>query len=664
MIIKIKKIYCVVILSVYGAALMADVGQKAVTPTFVARSQGRDKVRQDIGLGWRIIERPDLQEKRAPIVIKEEPVKGFFQRIFSSAQPDQESVVINKQSHHEWYGFFTVMPAYMQSFNDHAVGDCLFGSDICNDVIKVQGSAVEDRNARAWLADYLYLSPDFDGNFSVKPAVKNFLVDLDVYIGLDHLLTGGFYLRAYAPLVWTQWRMNFCEPKLKTAAVSGYSEGYFTPDALPASSLNQSITAYMNGKSPTVEDFTMYGLEFAKISNCHDTKVTVADVRMELGWNYVKNEYQHFTLNMQAAIPTGNMRKATFAFEPVVGNGNHGELGGGFNTHYTFWHDAFKESYALIYFDLNITHMFGAYEQRTFDLSDSPNSRYMLAQRIEGPVFDGLQAAPDSGVITMMGTPPIAQFKNVYCPVANITTAQVKVSNAIQVDFVAYLNFTRKNWSVDVGYNLWVRSCDKIANDRKCSSPLSVFNEDNENVWALKGDAHMFGYATAAAGGLVLDQAVLLSATESIATIHSGTNSLIPEANALERNLGVDSAEFAYAGGTAQRLNYARGLANIDDNQIKTSLSPEFINFANINFQPTQGLSNKFFVNVDYISSRNGVIKPYVGLGMFVEVGNNKTKIITPQTAESSFIDVCDDTCITCSLSQWGAWVKAGFIFG
>jgi hypothetical protein len=674
MIIKMKKIYCVVILSVYGVALMADVGQKAVTPTFVARSQGRNKLRQLVGDGWNGVER---FEYRNAHVEQEAPKYSFTERIFTRkmrevvSYPYTKPQLIEEQSemvavvaHDGWYGSLSVLPEYTRSFKSDAINTSLFGSDVCSGRIVVQGSNVAGRDTQAWLADYFYLSPDFDGEFFVKPVIQNFLVDLDFYCGMDKVVPG-LYLRLYGPITWTKWSSNYCEPKLKTAAVSGYDEGYFTPHALPVSALNKSISEYMSGKAPSeVDDVFFYGLQFARIGNCQESKAGFADLRMELGWDFIEDDYHHLAINAQIACPTGNMRDATYVLSPVVGNGNHWELGGGFTTHYTFWRNEFKARYAYLYVDLNMTHIFSAYEQRTFDLSDSPNSRYMLALRIEKPVEDGLIAAADAGASTMVGTPPSAQFKKIYSPVANLTTAQPRVSATLQVDLVALVHIASKNWGVDVGYNLWARTCEYIANARKCSTAISIFNENNERVWALKGDAHMFGYATATAGGLTLDQVIPLSATESVATIHGGTNALIPESNPVERNLGVDAAEFAYAGSPNQRINYASGLAAVDGNQIKTSNDPEFINYANINQQNTRGFSNTLFAQVNYTWLHTPKVTPYLGAGCSVEFGNNKTNSTTPKAVETTFIDVCDDQCITCSLSQWGIWVKAGFIFG
>ena len=66
-------------------------------------------------------------------------------------------------------------------------------------------------------------------------------------------------------------------------------------------------------------------------------------------------------------------------FDAVVGNGKHWELGGGLTAHYTFWRDDSENKTFGFYLDANITTLFKAREQRTFDLKGKPNSRYLLA---------------------------------------------------------------------------------------------------------------------------------------------------------------------------------------------------------------------------------------------------------------------------------------------
>ena len=72
-------------------------------------------------------------------------------------------------------------------------------------------------------------------------------------------------------------------------------------------------------------------------------------------------------------------------------------------------------------------------------------------------------------------------------------------------------NWTCGNWTYDLGYNFWGRSCEKLKLSCECPTTFA------ENTWVLVGDASEFGCEN---GG----EARALSASENNATITSGTN--------------------------------------------------------------------------------------------------------------------------------------------
>ena len=197
---------------------------------------------------------------------------------------------------------------------------------------------------------------------------------------------------------------------------------------------------------------------------------------------------------------------------------------------------------------------------------------------------------------------------------------------------------------------------------------VSLFDEAQADVWALKGDAQNFGYASANSGDLSINQAIPLSATQIGADIHTGTNSTVSGSKANRRNLGVDNDRFAYAGTgvNKQRLLYAQNIANTENNHIKTSIQPVYINFDNIEFQPIKGLSNKIFAHVGFTWDKEHYA-PFIGLGGFVEFGSNSKQEI-PRGAipcgGATFLSTCSGECFNCSISQWAVWFKLGTSFG
>jgi hypothetical protein len=221
-------------------------------------------------------------------------------------------------------------------------------------------------------------------------------------------------------------------------------------------------------------------------------------------------------------------------------------------------------------------------------------------------------------------------------------------------------NYTCCNWSWDVGYNLWGRSCESIKPRKCCPTEL------DRNPWVLKGDAQVYGYATAG-GDLVANAAVELSASENNATINSGTNYPATGAStpalvtAGRLNPGVDHANQAFTdvAGGGQALNAVAGVVG----QVNTSIDPIVITNIDLNLVRTKGFSNKLFSHLSYTGSDRTkwgeTFAPVIGLGFEVEFADHNNC----QDADDSCPTYCNGPCVRCAPSQWGVWIKGGLAF-
>ena len=408
------------------------------------------------------------------------------------------------------------------------------------------------------------------------------------------------------------------------------------------------------------------------MERCSRDRTGFADLRMEIGRNFIQKDKYQVGIAFQLAAPTGNKRDAEFAFDPTVGNGNHWEVGGVLHGHYILWRSKDEDKYVGVYLDANLTHMVTAREQRTFDLKGRPNSRYMLAEKMERPV-NYLSSGTTTSATSF--TAPIAQFAGVFAPVANLTTVDVNVRASIQADIVAMVNYTRNAWEWGLGYNFWARSSEKISLPARPTNDCCVnLCTGNKDVWALKGDAQVFGFLSAAGTTLSQDEPVALSATQCGATIHKGTNADADVTNCtgIDRlqNCGIDNPQFAYSrDGTDVLLVHTPGFSG-DSSAIKTSVEPKFINCCDINFQRTRGISHKLFTHLSYTWDSNSWT-PFIGVGASVEFGNRSSDDCCASTvldcdsscSTSSCCNVCSGDCLDCALSQWAVWAKGGITF-
>ena len=573
-----------------------------------------------------------------------------------------------------FYGTFAVTPEYTQSFEANRIADCLFGRDLRSDTLSaldITGSGIEDRNVcKHWLADYFGLPRDFNSTVKFEPIISNFLVDFYWYFGLNNILCG-LYATIHAPLVYTTWDLNFFEA-INKQGEAHQPPGYFNQIAtgdnvgVRRTDLLRNFTDFVfHQKVPDLGDLvTFCPLEVAKMTpkqfDCNKTKTALSDIQAVLGWNFLLNRWYHLGAGIRAVAPTGTRPTGEFIFEPIVGNGKHWETGAQLWGHYTWYVSENEETQWMAYFLANITHLFNTTQCRVFDLRCKPNSRWMLAERMTPNVVN-LQAAllPDNVDPGNLSTPS-AQFANKFMPIANLTQRKVRVSAAIQCDLVTMFSYLSRNLNVDFGYNLWYRSCEKICKLSCKNSPLQ------KQLWALKGDSYIFGFTSDFNPAVASDIPVALSATQSKATIHAGTNNFVDldgdkggvDGMRPTSNPGVDNRFFAAAtfNGDATTLN-DRTFA-FTGTQTNTSNNPLFITEDQLDIcsASTKGLSHKLFFNVSY-SWFNYPCEhriPYIGGGLEMEFGKTDAKQNTKKHMNS---------CQHCAISQWGIWLKGGVSF-
>jgi hypothetical protein len=580
------------------------------------------------------------------------------------------------------YGLFE----YTRSFDPAAITRCLFCPDLTTNAcgqsaIAISGSQAIDRGSSDWLADYFGLPTDYKSTIHMRPQIQNYIIDLGLYLGLDEW-AHGLYFKIHAPITHTKWDLDFLET-VSVAGSNSYPPGYFNGYESGAPAATPPITAVGVTRGNLVTNFTdfitgaqvpsltqvagstfpastFYNLANAQFSNQALVKTGLAELTAVFGWNWAKPDY-HAGLNLRIACPTGTKPQGIYAFEPIVGNGHHWEFGGGLTGHYQFWCDEENERHMGIYADANFTHLFSARQHRTFDLIGKPNSRYMLAEQI-----DSARLTPQ-----LSATFPNVEFQSIFSPVANLTTMDVNVSIALQVDMVAMFNFTSGPYSLDFGYDFWATTCENISK-RGCPSPL-----DDGMTWALKGDASVVGFQDDSATTAAFAP-VRLAATESLATIHAGTNFPIggtTSATAIiagRANPNIDSPALATTNATpALNVVISPAALSATNPQTSSSTNPVYLSLDSVDFTGIKGLSNKLFAHFNYswITCNNWM--PYLGFGGEAEFGLNgkcssscgSSSSVTTCRSSSAACSTGCNSCERCSVSQWGIWFKGGVNF-
>ncbi len=608
------------------------------------------------------------------------------------------------------YGTFNVTVQYDQSFRNSRMADCLFGPAVvannvstttstnnnckkdCDDsaVIVISGlnaaaaTGATTRGPRELMAENFLLPRDFRSTISFSPKVQDVVVDFNFYMGFDRWVNG-LYFRLYGPVVWNKTSLRPSETVI-TPGTQGYTQGYFDVGAaVPTTSLfNQALQFFGGCTFPraayTDSSAVVQPLRFAKFSDCptgavnscdddcnssSHHKTGFAELRGEFGYNYIRENYR-FLINIQAAAPTGSKVKAEYLFPAQVGNGHHWELGVGLGGAWRMWTNEDMEKSFNFIVEADITHLFNAKQQRTFDLKCKPLSRYMLAERLlPVPAAEAAsQLIPNRPLFQALD----ADISGTYAPVANFSTRNAKVSIGVQGDLVAMFNYTCRGFSWDLGYNFWAMSSSKISLscDDECNDTCGVIPFPT-GMWALKGDASVGGYNPADGSGPGIYG---LGATESKATIFTGTNAAATFGTGVGQSLSnpnIDSPIPAVANSDGQGLALPLFVFGSADTPIQTSDKQVFISIDDLDLEGAEqrGLSHKVFTHFSYTwRDCSDRWMPYVGAGFSAEFGSHSGNDdnCTTTTTTTTNCDTCPSS-QSCALSKWAVEIKGGVSF-
>ncbi|MEX0940606.1 MAG: hypothetical protein WDZ41_04565 [Candidatus Babeliales bacterium] len=329
-------------------------------------------------------------------------------------------------------GSLAITPHYFQSYNDKELGQFFFFNQTNTMRFGPAGQPGVDVFARN-----LFLNDNFDGSITANPEVRNFVVDINFYLGLDEWVRG-LYFRMDIPINWTSWDMRLTETSTTSGTTIAANK---LGNTMAAASPRTSIIQALQGEvlDPTNFPDLRQEMRFARI-NGKQTKTGVADITFVLGYDFICNECGHLGFDAWVVAPTGTRPDAQFVFEPIVGNGRHVEVGGGISGHYELWNNGCEQSFAIFYEGF-VNHMFRAKQKRTFDLRDNGiGSRYLLFKR-----FDST-----------------GMYANEILFGPNVLTRDVQVRVDIHGEAAFMFDYQNGGFTFDVGYNIWGRTREHL----------------------------------------------------------------------------------------------------------------------------------------------------------------------------------------------------------
>ena len=575
---------------------------------------------------------------------------------------------INKCGMEDTYGDFAITLEYNRSMRPENILQFYFGDQLatCNGLL-VQGTQVDSRNHKAWVADYFGLPTDFESLVTFEPRVENFTVDLQFYIGLDNFLEGT-YLRIQTPLVHTKWSLNMTEC-IKNIERNDYVAGYMSEETIDSTTLPRNFTSVMLGKTTfgDMKEPLKYGL----FPICPIKKTRLADIRTSLGWNFFQTDDHHVGTFLQVVFPTGTRPNACHLFEPIIGNGKHFELGLGFTSSYIFWRsEEHCDRYLGLWFDATLTHLFNSCQRRSFDFCGKPNSRYMLLEQMKPAETAAIDLGNEETIDRVLAgengqTESMYQYAGKLIPAINWSTLNVDVKINVQADMVLTFGYVRDNWNFDLGYNFWARTGEKFTYCKPCGM---------QKKYAAKGEAFLYGKIAIEEPSVITDplptaQSFSRARVNCVGIIDNPNNAIYADPNNLATNEPLQKIE----DGT-----------NLGD-QLQVSLPPVFVSRDDLNMDETpSAITHKLFWHFNHTwKDRDERWLPFLGLGGAIEwdhcsdvncCGNcgNSTSNCCGSSCVNASTNAFGGNCNTCCLdrktkrggiSQWGVWIKGGIYF-
>ena len=194
------------------------------------------------------------------------------------------------------------------------------------------------------------------------------------------------------------------------------------------------------------------------------SKVGVADIEAVVGYNFLCCDTYHVGIDIRGIFPTGNRPEAIFLFEPICGNGKHFEIGASINAHYEFWNNCCDSSFSG-WIQGAIYHVFKAKQRRIFDLNNANGTQNIGSNRLLIKKYSNGAYAGE----VLFGP--------------NVLALECKVSNAVRANLVALFDYKRCGFNLDVGYEFWVRTKDKLV----------VTQQIPANTYGVAGDSGTAG---------------------------------------------------------------------------------------------------------------------------------------------------------------------------
>ena len=328
------------------------------------------------------------------------------------------------KDHSAFGGHIQMIPFFQQSTNGSKLGQYFTFANKKSLSISQTSASTTSSDVHSYNFN---LPSEYVGSISFKPKREvygmQFAYMIDLHRWLKH-----FYFVMSSPVINVKHR-------------TGFKETITTPGTTTTHSGPQSVQAFLRGDRLT-SDFAQ-SLMYGKIDG-NQSESGMADTELKFGYIAYEKKQAKIAVNIGCTVPTGNRPEGVYMFEPVVGNGHHWALGGGFESSIRLWHGADEDTKHInLILSADYRYLLEADQTRTLELKGKNWGRFIRMR----------QADPRDTTRLLAGV----------LPGINAMTRKVKVTPGSQVEGVASLCFkATKYWHFGLGYNIWARESESV----------------------------------------------------------------------------------------------------------------------------------------------------------------------------------------------------------
>lgn len=341
--------------------------------------------------------------------------------------------------------------------------------------------------------DALTATPGYSGTFCFQPKIQNFVANLDLWLGFDEFAQG-FFGRIRLPINWTRWDIGLTA-RNETIDNTPIIAGYVAPITIAGTPAVPTIyyPPITSGAVALSGQTSLPGLLpklcYGRICG-RDDDAGLADIPMDLGYNFLLNERGRMGIALHVVAPTGTKNDRECIFAPRFGFGRW-QVGGQFGAQYQFWNC--DESYMTVYVEAMVSALCARTQRRLLGLKANNTyafNHFLLLKKYNstGTVI-GLERA------------------------ANLLFQDIKLGTSINSDIAVWWQYRRGGLDFSLAYQFTGRSAEKLLNSVKCDNdrsfipvPCATFG-DSSSYYVIKGDTPMYlaTYGGGAYTGSVVD---------------------------------------------------------------------------------------------------------------------------------------------------------------